>query len=86
MSLTERKLVTSDELERIINAELDRVSLTRGLQITVQKTSVVFEDGNNWMSYIEPKPGCEASYQPTPEAKKHLQKLLGDMRLKYNLK
>lgn len=79
------ELVSPEQLENMINAELDRVSLTHGLHITVQKTTVVFEDGNNWMSYIEPKPEWKDKYQPTPEAKKHLQKLLGDMRLKYNL-
>lgn len=79
------KLIRVPELENLINAELDKVDLTRGLSVTVQKTSVVFEDGNNWMSYIEPKPECKESYQPSPEAKKMIQKLMGDMRLKYNL-
>jgi hypothetical protein len=79
------ELVSIAKLETLINAELDKVALTHGLRITVEKTSVVFEDGNNWMSYIEPKPDCMGSYQPSPEAKKMIQKLMGDMRLKYNL-
>jgi hypothetical protein len=74
------------QLEAIINAALDHCELTRGLVIRVTKTTVVFDDGNNWMSYIEPRPECRQSYQPSPEAKKMLQKLLGDMRLKYNLR
>jgi len=79
------KQISTTELENLINTELDKVELTRGLFITVQKTTVVFEDGNNWMSYIEPKPDCKESYQPSPEAKKMILKLMGDMRLKYNL-
>jgi len=79
------ELVSIEKLETLINAELDKVELTHGLRITIQKTGVVFEDGNNWMSYIEPKPEWKAKYQPSPEAKKMIMKLLGDMRLKYNL-
>lgn len=74
------------QLEQLINTALDDCALTRGLMIRVHKTSVVFEDGNNWMSYIEPRPEYRESYQPSPEAQKMLQKLLGDMRLKYNLR
>lgn len=74
-----------EKLETLINAELDKVELTHGLRISVQKTNVVFEDGNNWMSYIEPKPEWTGKYKPSPEAKKMIMKLLGDMRLKYNL-
>jgi len=80
------ELITATELEHLINQKFHDCELTRGLQISVWKTNVVFEDGNNWMSYIEPRPECRDSYQPTPEAKKMIQKLLGDMRLKYNLK
>jgi len=79
------ELVKPEELENRINAELDRFAITRGLYVSVHKASVVFEDGNNWMSYIEPKPEWQDQYQPSPEAKKMIQKLLGDMRLKYNL-
>ncbi len=80
------ELINPHELEEKINAEFERFDFTRGLKITIHKTSIVFEDGNNWMSYIEPKPECRSTYQPSPEAKKMIQKLLGDMRLKYNLK
>lgn len=73
------------QLEEVINAKLEACELTRGLQISVWKTSVVFEDGNNWMSYIEPRPESRDHYQPSLEAKKMIQQLLGDMRLKYNL-
>ena len=79
------ELLTPDELEACINQKLDDCELTRGLCIQVWKTSVVFEDGNNWMSYIEPRPECRETYRPSPEAKKMIQKLLGDMRLQYNL-
>lgn len=79
------ELISVKKLEQLINAEFDKVELTRGLSIVIEKTSVVFEDGNNWMSYIEPRPECRQSYHPSPEAKKMIQKLLGDMRLKYNL-
>ena len=79
------ELVSAARLEQLINAELDKVDLTQGLCISIQKTSVVFDDGNNWMSYIEPRPEWKDKYQPSPEAKKMIQKLLGDMRLKYNL-
>jgi len=79
------ELISAKQLEQLINAELDKVELTRGLFITVQKTNVVFEDGNNWMSYIEPKKEYKESYTPSPEAKKMILKLMGDMRLKYNL-
>jgi len=78
--------LTPAELENLINRKLDECDLTRGLRISVWKTAVVFEDGNNWMSYIEPRPECRESYQPNPEAKKMIQKLLGDMRLQYNLR
>lgn len=79
------ELISAKKLEQLINAEFDKVELTRGLCIVVHKTSVVFEDGNNWTSYIEPKPECRSSYAPSPEAKKMILKLMGDMRLKYNL-
>lgn len=77
--------ISQSQLEEKINAEFDRFDFTRGLKITVYKTSVVFKDGNNWMSYIEPKTEYREQFQPTLEAKKMIQKLLGDMRLKYNL-
>lgn len=74
------------QLEEVINAKLEACDLTRGLRISVWKTTVVFEDGNNWMSYIEPLPEHRDHYQPTAAAQKMLQKLLGDMRLQYNLR
>jgi len=80
------ELIAVTELEHIINQKFYDCGLTRGLQISVWKTNVVFEDGNNWMSYIEPGPESRDVYRPTPEAKKMIQKLLGDMRLKYNVK
>ena len=73
-------------LESLIDQALDDCDLTHGLCVSVHKSKVVFEEGNNWASYIEPKEGCRDSYQPSPEAKKMILKLLGDMRLKYNLK
>ena len=79
------ELISAKRLEQLINAEFDKVELTRGLCIEVQKTGVVFEDGNNWTSYIQPKPECRNNYTPSPEAKKMILKLMGDMRLKYNL-
>jgi hypothetical protein len=79
------ELLTPEKLENLINAELDKFDITRGLCINVQKARVVFDDGNNWMSYIEPKPEWQDRYEPSLEAKKMIQKLLGDMRLKYNL-
>jgi len=79
------EFVSIEKLETLINAELDKVDLTHGLSINIEKTNVVFEDGNNWMSYIEPKPEWKDKYKPSPEAKKMIMKLLGDMRLKYNL-
>ena len=79
------ELISATKLEQLINAELDKVELTHGLIITIEKTSVVFEDGNNWTSYIEPSPQAKTTYQPSPEAKKMILKLMGDMRLKYNL-
>lgn len=79
------EILEPGQLEQLINDKLDACDLTRGLRISVWKTSVVFEEGNNWMSYIEPRPESRDHYQPTPEAKKMIQKLLGDMRLKYNL-
>jgi hypothetical protein len=79
------EVISIKKLEQLINMEFDKVELTRGLTIVIRKTSVVFEDGNNWTSYIEPRPECRASYTPSPEAKKMIQKLMGDMRLKYNV-
>jgi hypothetical protein len=79
------EILEPEQLEQVINAKLDACDLTRGLRITVWKTTVVFEDGNNWMSYIEPRPESRDAYRPTLEAKKMIQQLLGDMRLKYNL-
>ena len=79
------ELISAEKLAQLINAEFDKVELTRGLCIAIHKTSVVFEDGNNWSSYIEPRPEYRTSYSPSPEAKKMIQKLMGDMRLKYNL-
>jgi hypothetical protein len=79
------ELMTVSELEKIINQKLYDCELTRGLKINIWKSPVVFEDGNNWASYIEPYPEHRESYQPTAEAKKMIQKLLGDMRLKYNV-
>jgi len=80
------ELISPEDLERLINAEFERFSITRGLKISVYRSAVVFEEGNNWSSFVEPLPECRATFQPTPEAKKMIQKLLGDMRLKYNLK
>jgi hypothetical protein len=77
--------ISPQQLEARINQALEACDLTRGLRVSVWKTEVVFEEGNNWMSYIEPRPDCRQTYRPTPEAKKMIQKLLGDMRLKYNL-
>lgn len=77
--------ISIEKLEALINEEFEKFGITRGLKITVYKTSVVFDDGNNWMSYIEPRAEWQDRYEPTPEAKKMIQKLLGDMRLKYNL-
>lgn len=79
------KNISIEQLESLINDEFEKFEITRGLKITVYKTSVVFDDGNNWMSYIEPRPEWQERYEPSPEAKKMIQKLLGDMRLKYNL-
>jgi hypothetical protein len=79
------ELISAEKLEEAINAELDKFDITHGLHIVVRKARVVFDDGNNWMSYIEPKPEWKDRYQPSVEAKKMIQKLLGDMRLKYNL-
>lgn len=79
------KTISIGKLEALINDEFEKYDITRGLKISVYKTSVVFDDGNNWMSYIEPKPEWVGRYEPSPEAKKMIQKLLGDMRLKYNV-
>jgi hypothetical protein len=81
-----RTEVEPAELEAIINSELENCHLTQGLQARVWKTSVVFEDGNNWMSVIEPSKEISESYKASPEIKKMLLKLMGDIRLKYNLK
>lgn len=77
--------ISASELEALINQEFEKFEITRGLRIAIYKTSIVFDDGNNWMSYIEPKPEWRDRYAPSPEAKKMIEKLLGDMRLKYNI-
>lgn len=80
------ELLSPEDLESRINRKLDECELTRGLCISVWKSKVVFEDGNNWMSFIEPRPEYRDRYRPSPEAQKMIQKLMGDMRLQYNLR